>query len=90
MSKNSESAKLAINASSHNSPVMAFEKVGNGSSWTTANSSRKLQIRSCGCGLLYQMGGSESIGKYHDTNNSEVLLAKHSLQIRGSKRTDSG
>jgi hypothetical protein len=36
------------------------------------------------------MGGSESIGEYHGTNNSEIFLAKHSMQIRGSKRTDHG
>jgi hypothetical protein len=34
------------------------------------------------------MGGCKSIGEYHSTNNSETLLAKHSLQIRGSKRMD--
>jgi hypothetical protein len=88
MSKNSESAKLVIHASSPNSSVMAFAKVENGSSWTAANSSRKLQIHSRGRGLFHQMGGSKSIGKYHDTNNPEILLAKHSLHIRGSKRTD--
>jgi hypothetical protein len=33
MSKNSESTKLAIHASSSNSSIMAFAKVGNGSSW---------------------------------------------------------
>jgi hypothetical protein len=36
------------------------------------------------------MGGSESFGEYHGTNNSEILLAKYSLQILGSKRTDRG
>jgi hypothetical protein len=44
MSKNTKSAKLAIHASSPNSSVMAFAKVGNGSSQTAANSSRKLQF----------------------------------------------
>jgi hypothetical protein len=90
MSKNSESTKLTIYVSSPNSPVMAFAKVGNGSSWTAANSSRKLQICSCGRGLLHQMGGSESIVEYNNISNSEILLAKHSLQIRGSKRIDRG
>jgi hypothetical protein len=56
----------------------------------TANSSRKLQICSCGRGRLHQMGRSESFGEYHSTNNSEILLAEHSLQIRGSKRTNRG
>jgi hypothetical protein len=79
MSKNSEPAKLTIHASSPNSTIMAFAKVGNGPRWTTANNLRKLQIRSCGRGLLHQMGGKESFGEYHDTNNSEILLAKHSL-----------
>jgi hypothetical protein len=88
MSKNSKSTKLVIHASSPNSFVIAFAKVGNGSSWTATNSSRKLQIRSCGRGLLHQMGGSESISEYHSTNNPEILLAKHSLQIQGSKRID--
>jgi hypothetical protein len=88
MSINSKSAKLTIHASSPNSTIMAFAKVGNGSSWTAANSSRKLQIRSCGRGLVHQMGGSKSTSKHHGTNNPEILLAKHSLQIRGSKRID--
>jgi hypothetical protein len=60
MSKNNESAKLVTHASSPNSPVMAFAKVGNGSSWTAANSSRKLQIHSCGRGLLHQMGEAKA------------------------------
>jgi hypothetical protein len=90
MSKNSESSKLTIHASSPNSTIMAFAKVGNGSCWTTPDSSRKLQIRSCGRGLLHQMGGSESFGEYQDTNNSEIFLVKYSLQIQGSKRTDRG
>jgi hypothetical protein len=90
MSKNSESTKLTIYASSPNSTIMAFAKVGNGPRWTTSNNSRKLQIRSCGHGLLHQMGGNESFDEYHGTNNSEILLAKYSLQIRGSRRTDRG
>jgi hypothetical protein len=90
MSKNSEPEKSTIHASSPNSTIMAFAKVGNGPRWTTANSSRKLQVRSCGRRLLHKMGGSESFGEHHDTINSEILLAKHSLQIRGSKRTDCG
>jgi transposase InsO family protein len=52
MSKNSESAKLAIHVSSSNSTIMALAKVGNGPRWTTANSSRKQQIRICGRGLF--------------------------------------
>jgi hypothetical protein len=86
--KNNKSAKLTIHDSSSNSPFMAFAKVGNGPSWTTTNSLRKLQIRSCGHGLLHQMGGSKSTSEHHGTNDPEILLTKHSLQIRGSKRTD--
>jgi hypothetical protein len=40
------------------------------------------KIRSCGCGLFHQMGGSKSTGEHHDTNDPEILLAKHSLQIQ--------
>jgi hypothetical protein len=74
MSKNSESTKLTIHASSPNSTIVAFAKVGNGFGWTTTNSSRKLQIRSCGRALLHQMGGSVSIREYHGANSSEILL----------------
>jgi hypothetical protein len=89
MSKNNKSAKLAIHASSLNFSVMAFAKVGNGSSWTATNSSRKFQIRSCGHGLLHQMGGSKSIGKYHDTNNPKNFLAKHrELTVDNGKQFD--
>jgi hypothetical protein len=90
MSKNSEPAEFTNYASSLNSTIMTFAKVGDGPCWTTANSSRKLQVRSCGRRLLHQMGGSESFGEHHGTNNSEIILAKHSLQIRVSKRTDRG
>jgi hypothetical protein len=69
MSENSEPAKLTINASSPNSTIMAFAKVGNGHRRTTATNSRKLQIRTCGRGLLHQMGGSESFGEHHGTRN---------------------
>jgi hypothetical protein len=89
MPKNNKSAKLTIHASSPNSSVMAFAKVGNGSSWTAANSSRNFQIRSCGRGLLHQMGGSESIGEYHDTNNPKNFLAKHrELTVDNGKQFD--
>jgi hypothetical protein len=87
MSKNGESAKPTIHASSPNSSIMAFANVRNGYGRTAANSLRKLQIRSCGRGLLHQMVGSKSTREHHGTNNSEILLAKHNLQIRGSKRT---
>jgi hypothetical protein len=90
MLKNRETAKLAIHASSTNSTIMALAKVGNGPRWTIANSSRKLQIRSRGRRLLHQMGRSESFGEYQGSNNLEILLAEHSLQIQSSKRTDCG
>jgi ribonuclease HI len=51
-------------------PSWPLRRWGNGSSGTAANSSRKLQIRSYGRGLLHQMGGSKSIGEYHNTNDS--------------------
>jgi hypothetical protein len=71
MLENRESAKLAIHASASNSTILAFAKLRNGSCWTTTNGSRKLQIRSCGCGLLHQMGRSESFGEHQSANNSE-------------------
>jgi hypothetical protein len=79
MSENDESTKLAFHASPPNSTIMALAKVGNGSSWTTTNSSRKLQIRSCRCGLFHEMGGSKTTREHQGTNNSEVFLAKHNL-----------
>jgi hypothetical protein len=45
MPENSESAKLAIYASTFNSSIMAFAKVGNGFGRPIADSSRKLQVR---------------------------------------------
>jgi hypothetical protein len=88
MSKNREPAKLTIHASSSNSTVLALAKVGNGSRRTTAKSSSKLQIRSCGRGLLHQMGRSKSTSEYYATNDPEVLLTKHNRQIRSPKRID--
>jgi hypothetical protein len=79
MLENSKPTKFPIHASSPNSTIMASAKVGNGPRRTTANSSRKLQIRSSGRGLLHQMGGSKSFGEHHCTDNSEILLAKHCL-----------
>jgi hypothetical protein len=34
------------------------------------------------------VGGSKGIGEYHSTNNPENLLAKHNLQIWGTKGAD--
>jgi hypothetical protein len=88
MSENGESTKLTFHASPSNSTIMALAKVGNGSSWTTTNNSRKLLIHNCRCGLFHEMGGSKTTRKHQGTNNSEVLLAKHNLQIWNSERTD--
>jgi hypothetical protein len=85
MPENSESTKLVIHASSSNSSIMASAKVGNGFGRPIASSSRELQVRNNSSGLLHQMGGSKGIGKYHSTNNSEILLAKHNLQIQSAK-----
>jgi hypothetical protein len=88
MSENGESTKPTFHASSPNSTIMALGKVGDGSSWTTTNSSRKLQIHSCRCGLFHEMGGSKTTREHQGTKNSEILLAKHNLQIWSSERTD--
>jgi hypothetical protein len=86
--KNGKSAKLTFYANSSNSTVMALAKAGNVSSRTTTNSSRKLQIRTCRCGLFHEVGRSKTTREHQGTNNSEVLLAKHKLQIWSSERTD--
>jgi transposase InsO family protein len=52
MPENGKSAKLTFHARSSNSTVMALAKVRNGSSRTTTNSSRKMQVRSFRCGLF--------------------------------------
>jgi hypothetical protein len=81
MPENGESAKSTFHASSPDSTIMATAKVGNGSSRTIANSSRKLQIHNCCYGLLHEVGRSKTTREHQGTNNSEVLLAKHNLQI---------
>jgi hypothetical protein len=81
MPENGESTKSTFHASSPDSTVMATAKVGNGSSRTIANGSRKLQIRSCCCGLFHEVGRSKTTREHQSTNNSEVLLAEHNLQI---------
>jgi hypothetical protein len=79
MPENNESTKLAIHAISSNSSIMASAKVGDGFGQPIANNSRELQVRRSTSGLLHQMGGSKGIGKYHSTNNSEILMAKHNM-----------
>jgi hypothetical protein len=84
MPENSESTKLTINASSLDSTIVAIAKVGNGSSRAITNGSRELPIRSCCSQLFHEVGGSKTTCEHQSTNNSEVLLAEHSLQVWGS------
>jgi hypothetical protein len=84
MPENSESTEFAFNASSLNSTIVATAKVGNGSSGPIANASGELPIRSCCSRLFHKVGGSKTTCEYQSNNNSEVLLAEHSLQIWGS------
>jgi hypothetical protein len=84
MPENSESTKFTINASSLDSTIMAIAKVGNGSSRAIANDSGELPIRSCCSQLFHEVGGSKTTCEHQSTNNSEVLLAEHSLQVWGS------
>jgi hypothetical protein len=89
MLENGESTESTFHASSPHSTIMTIAKVGNGPSLTTANSSRKLQIRnSCRCGLFHEVGRSETTREHQSPNNLEVLLAEHNLQIWSSQRTD--
>jgi hypothetical protein len=75
MPENGESTKSTFHASSSDSTIMATAKVGNGSSRTTANSLRKLQIHSYRCRLLHEVGRSKTTREHQGTNNLEVLLA---------------
>jgi hypothetical protein len=60
MPENGESTKSALYASSSDSTIVATAKVGDGSSWTITNDSRKLPIRSCCCGLFHEVGRSKT------------------------------
>jgi transposase InsO family protein len=73
MPENGESSKFTFHASSPNSTVMALAKVGNGYSRTITNSSRKLQICSCRCGLFHEVGRSKTTREHQGTNNSEFF-----------------
>jgi hypothetical protein len=84
MPENSESTKFTFNASSLNSTILAIAKVGNGSSRAIANGSRELPIRSCCSRLFHEVGRSKTTCEHQKTNNSEVLLAEHSLQVWSS------
>jgi hypothetical protein len=84
MPENSESTKFTINASSLDSTIVAIAKVGTGSSRAIANGSGELPIRSCCSRLFHEVGGRKTTCEHQSTNNSEVLLAEHSLQVWGS------
>jgi hypothetical protein len=84
MPENGESTEFAFNASSPNSTDLASAEVGNGSSGPVANSSGQLPIRSCCNRLFHKVCGGKTTCEYQSNNNSEILLAKHSLQVRGS------
>jgi hypothetical protein len=85
MPENGKSTESAFNASSPNSTDLASAKVGNGSSGPVANSSRQLPIRSCCSRLFHKVGGGKTAREYQSSNNSEILLAEHSLQVRGPR-----
>jgi hypothetical protein len=84
MTENSESTEFSFNASSLNPTVVATAKVGNGSSGPITIGSGELPIRSCCSRLFHKVGGGKTTCEYQSNNNSEVLLAEHSLQIWGS------
>jgi hypothetical protein len=84
MPENSEPTESTFNASSLNSTIVAIAKVGNGSSRAIANGSGELPIRSCCSRLFHKVDGGKTTCEYQSTNNSEVLLAEHSLQVWGS------
>jgi hypothetical protein len=84
MPENGESTKFTLHAGSLDPTIMATAKVGNGSSRTTANSSKKLPIRSCCCGLFHEVGSSKTTREHQSINNSEVLLVEYNLQIWSS------
>jgi hypothetical protein len=84
MPESSEPTEFTFNASSLNSTVVAIAKVGNGSSRAIANDSGELPIRSCCSRLFHKVAGGKTTCEYQSTNNSEVILVEHSLQVWGS------
>jgi hypothetical protein len=84
MPENGESTKFTFHASALDPTIMATAKVGNGSGRTIANDSRKLPIRSCCCRLFHEVGRSKTTREHQSTNNSEVLLVEHNLQLWSS------
>jgi hypothetical protein len=84
MPENSESTEFTFNASSLNSTISAIAKVGNGSSRAVANGSGDLPIRNYCSRLFHEVGRSKTTREHQSTNNSEVLLVEHNLQVWGS------
>jgi hypothetical protein len=84
MPENCESTEFAFNASSLNSTDLASAKVGNGPSGPIANGLGKLPIHSCCSRLFHKVGAGKTTCEYQSNNSSEILLAEHSLQVRGS------
>jgi hypothetical protein len=84
MLENGKSTESAFNASSPDSTNLISAKVGIRSSGPVANSSAQLPIRSCGDRLFHKVGRGKTTCKYQSDNNSEIPLAKHSMQVRGS------
>jgi hypothetical protein len=84
MPENSKSTKFTFHASSLDPTILATAKVGNGSSRTLAHGSRELPIHSYCCRLFHEVGRSKTTREHQSTNNSEVLLAEHNLQIWSS------
>jgi hypothetical protein len=82
MPENGESTKFTFNASALDPTIMATAKVGDGSSRTIANGSRRLPIRCYCCRLFHEVSRSKTTREHQSTNNSEVLLAEHNLQIQ--------
>jgi hypothetical protein len=88
MPENNESAKFTINANSLDSTIVALAKVGNGSGRAIADGSGELPIYSRSSRLFHEVGRSKATCEHQSTDNSEVLLAEHSLQVWGPQRTD--
>jgi hypothetical protein len=84
MPENNESTKFTFHTSSLDSTILATAKVKNGSSRTLAHGSRELPIRSGCCRLFHEVGRSKTTREHQSTNNSEVLLVEHNLQIWSS------
>jgi hypothetical protein len=82
MPENGKSTEPTFHANSPHSTIMAIAKVGDGPSRTIANSSRK-DSQLC-CRLFTKWVEAKTTREHQSTNNSEVLLAEHNLQIWSS------